>query len=143
MTWILTGKFCDLFWCCVNIPGIRDVAEVQWFWTQEEIPDSVLKRCSKKFGPVESNEVFLNVGRNVQREIDPETVLCRCNVRTFIYKLTQFELWQWCCVLKCILKVIFDNVNKFLLKNLVKKTWKTPENPLIIASCKCMHVYQG
>lgn len=76
----------------MNIPGIRDVAEVQWFWTQEEIPDSVLKRCSKKFGPVESNEVFLNVGRNVQREIDPETVLCRCNVRTLIYKLTQFEL---------------------------------------------------
>lgn len=63
--------------------GIRDVAEVQWFWTQEEIPDSVLKRCSKKFGPVESNEVFLNVGRNVQREIDPETVLCRCNVTQF------------------------------------------------------------
>lgn len=64
----------------MNIPGIRNVAEVQWFWTQEEIPDLVLKRCSKKFGPVESNEVFLNVGRNVQREIDPETVLCRCNV---------------------------------------------------------------
>nr|XP_022316205.1 uncharacterized protein LOC111119919 [Crassostrea virginica] len=60
--------------------GNRDVAEVQWFWTQDEIADAVLKRCSKTFGPVQSNEVFLNVGRNVQREIDPETVLCKCIV---------------------------------------------------------------
>ena len=64
---------------CVTL-GNRDVAEVQWFWTQDEIADAVLKRCSKTFGPVQSNEVFLNVGKNVQREIDPETVLCKCIV---------------------------------------------------------------
>ncbi|XP_062589719.1 uncharacterized protein LOC134251344 [Saccostrea cucullata] len=60
--------------------GEQNVAEVQWYWTQDEMTESMLKRCKKKYGRIQSNEVFLNVSRNVQREIDPETVLCKCKV---------------------------------------------------------------
>lgn len=60
--------------------GEHNVAEVEWYWTQEEILPSLLKKCTKTYGTVQSNEVFLNGDRNVHREIDPETVLCRCNV---------------------------------------------------------------
>lgn len=71
---------------------------MQWFWRPAEIPSRSLSAHVKKNGKLDPREVFMNVNKSVDAEIDVETIMGHCKVHIILM------LWR----------VLNEYINKFV-----------------------------